>query len=1311
MKKLKKHLAPLKREGKIKNWYDRKIVPGKNWEQEIDENINKANIILLLLSASFIASDYCYEKEMKRALERHKNGEAYVIPVFLKPFDWTTDAPFAKLQGLPTDAKPITTWKNRDDAFKDVAIGIRAIIEDGYESKNLWEYQGQGSDWGVAPDVPFLFGREREIEQLRDWIIDDGCHVVVIVGMGGLGKTVLASKFSKDLASDEDIVHEENFLKKGEAGKTLLSTDFSKKHEWQFERVIWRKFIDDPPIDRFLSDLNRALLGQSERDLPESLSDQISILIDYLNKHRCLLVFDNIETILESGSGSMEYRKNRAGYKKLFERIAQENHCSCLLITSRERLKHLYNLSGSEMPLRFLELTGLTPGEGKKIFSKIGYFEGKSNEWKYLINYYGGNPLALKVVAHFILDVYNGSISKFLNSEDKVKVKDIQDLLDSQIKRFEKDKNGNRTIEMNILYWLAISRISITIDDLERDVVDYQTKKNIGSALQNLLKWLPLEKSKEGFTIQPVFMEHVTKRFVKKIVEEIETIQPDLLKSYPLIKVTQSEHLREKQTNVILEQICSELSDKLGKKTFIANMTQIALLPQVKMNVKHSDYLAGNILNLLVHLKSDLSKMDFTGLSIRQAYLKNCELHGIKFCNSVFRDCVFASTFANIRSVAFSPDSKYLATGSVDSEVLLWEVNGLRLIRGHREHTGCVLCVASWQPDKDSDDLLIASGSDDKTVRIWSVKTGRREALPKKHSGWVMSVSFSPDGRFLACGCANGNMIVWDISKKEIHFSKDDHKDRIGSVAFSQNGKYLASGSEDWTIKIYDTLTGEYKGTLSEHSNRVFTIDFFEKNGKTMLASGSEDLTIKIWDIENETCLATMEGHKDRIRSISVSPDGKTIASGSQDKTIRLWDINTKKQIRLLDGHTNRIRSVVYSPNGGIIASVADDQTLRLWDSNSGHLLSSLLGYTSRIKSIAFDPNLKEDKMRFVCGSEDRSLRLWNLNTRGQKLKQKFKLRGHNGGVWAVAFNKDGTKIISGSDDQTLRIWNNKTGKLEKIIPPFGPSHYPEGHKHRIFALSFSLDRRFFASACEDQDVRIWDARSWRYLCTLLENDKEHTHDNGVTSVAFDKEATFLATGSDDKTVKLWEVKDWKHKVTIHAHIERVNAVAFSPDGTILASGSKDKAIKIWNIEKLLSNDPKSCIQNLAGHKSGILCLAFHPTQKKLASGSSDNTIIIWDMQTWKPKWNLKGHNAQVNTLAYSLDGRFLISGSDDDYIIIWDTETGKLKYKLRADRLYEGMDISGTTGLKEAEVESLRVLGAVWDETNPPEPDNPMTQ
>lgn len=169
---LEKHLSILKRKGVIDGWHDRRIDPGAEWEKEIDTHLNNASIILFLVSADFIASEYCWNVEVKRALERHEAGVARVIPVILRPVDWT-EAPFGKLQALPRDAKPITTWANQDEAFVDITRGIRNAIERaGVGSLQTARRSGQ---WVMVLSATIDDHNQAQVEAIVD-------HLRVIAG-------------------------------------------------------------------------------------------------------------------------------------------------------------------------------------------------------------------------------------------------------------------------------------------------------------------------------------------------------------------------------------------------------------------------------------------------------------------------------------------------------------------------------------------------------------------------------------------------------------------------------------------------------------------------------------------------------------------------------------------------------------------------------------------------------------------------------------------------------------------------------------------------------------------------------------------------------------------------------------------------------------------------------------------------------------------------------------------------------------------------------------------------------------------------
>ncbi|MCP5116415.1 MAG: toll/interleukin-1 receptor domain-containing protein, partial [bacterium] len=190
---LEDHLALLKRNGLIKVWHDRRITAGKEWAGQIDQHLNTAQVILLLVSAKFLASDYCYDKELTRALERHEAGAARVIPVILRPVDWEL-APFRKLQALPTDGRPVTTWEDSDEAFTVIAKQLRKAIEQlSSEAPAPKPDRAPATPPRSPEQTPFFTGREEVLTGLRKAM--ESSAKAALSGIGGVGKTQTALEY------------------------------------------------------------------------------------------------------------------------------------------------------------------------------------------------------------------------------------------------------------------------------------------------------------------------------------------------------------------------------------------------------------------------------------------------------------------------------------------------------------------------------------------------------------------------------------------------------------------------------------------------------------------------------------------------------------------------------------------------------------------------------------------------------------------------------------------------------------------------------------------------------------------------------------------------------------------------------------------------------------------------------------------------------------------------------------------------------------------------------------------------------------
>ncbi len=310
-----------------------------------------------------------------------------------------------------------------------------------------------------------------------------------------------------------------------------------------------------------------------------------------------------------------------------------------------------------------------------------------------------------------------------------------------------------------------------------------------------------------------------------------------------------------------------------------------------------------------------------------------------------------------------------LASASNDGTVRFWDVASGNNIASLNAHSGSVRSVA-FSPDGK----LLASGGDRVAfrdvpetggrvyryhgeIKLWNVSTGKNTAtfaLDGKEAT-PLSVTFSPDGRTLASGrpgeygpeVGTGEIKLWDIATGKNTATRKVSSGYVYQVVFSPDGQMLASGGGRpeylGEVKLWNVATRKNTATFSgksqigigtdvgRESNLVYSVAF-SPDGKIVAAGGWDNDSIKLWDVVTGRNTATLRGHTNSVWSVAYSANGKTIASGSRDQTVRLWDVATGKNTSTLKGHTDGVTTVAFSPDGTVLASGGDDSTIRLWD-------------------------------------------------------------------------------------------------------------------------------------------------------------------------------------------------------------------------------------------------------------------------------------------------------------------------------------------------------------------------------------------
>ena len=578
--------------------------------------------------------------------------------------------------------------------------------------------------------------------------------------------------------------------------------------------------------------------------------------------------------------------------------------------------------------------------------------------------------------------------------------------------------------------------------------------------------------------------------------------------------------------------------------------------------------------------------------------------------------------------VAFSPDGKYVLTGSEDDTARLWDRQTGQEIRqfsclhivyqvafspdGHTILTNCGdPSIRLWDPQTGEklyqfsppdftdqpvfsrDGKYVLAASRDAVVWKWDVKTGQlvqRIDMPLLARSRLF---VSPDGKYVLTQAFSDNVVrLWSLGKTITEVQTLPFDDLFSwSVAFSSDNRYILVGYSGGMVLVWDTVSGQVVQRLKGHTSAVTSITF-SPDGKKVL-TGSADKTVRLWDWQTGTELLRLS-QSNQVYASAFSSDGKYVLAGASDGTVRLWDTYPHPKLPVFTGHTAVVSAVSFSPDGKLLATGGSDG-MRLWDVGSGQLIHAFPEAGFINYGVKFSP----DGRYLVSGNWSGVAMVWNVSSR-ERVNQFDLPTVTSAGINDLAFSPDGKRILVGGFDDsifsTAHVYDLQTGNL--TVAAF------VGHQmsDTVTRVAFSPDGQYMLTAHQGGLVRLWDSHAGKPVGELM------GHTDAVNSAAFSPDGKYIATASNDKTVRLWSVKTREEIRQFTGHTELVWSVTFAADGKTIVTASADGTARLWDVQSGKE------LRRFVGHTAGVENLAISPDGKHLATVSDDGTARLWDV-------------------------------------------------------------------------------------------------
>jgi len=572
------------------------------------------------------------------------------------------------------------------------------------------------------------------------------------------------------------------------------------------------------------------------------------------------------------------------------------------------------------------------------------------------------------------------------------------------------------------------------------------------------------------------------------------------------------------------------------------------------------------------------------------------------------------------------------------------------------------------------DGKLLAVGSADGSIRLFTVRGQLTRRL--RQGGPVTSMSFSKNGALVLGAGKDGSARIWRTRDgAPVHVLRHDRA--VESAAFSPDASLVVTASDDRTARIWRTADGTQLQVL-HHPHAVVGAVFDPAHRRVATVSGGE---VRIFDVASGQELHQLA--EAGVTSVAFSPDGALLATASNDHTARLWSAASGQLVHRFEHYRARVVGVAFTHDGDRLVTAGTDGAARVWDVRAGQRVAVIGRQEGIVTRASFSPAEPEepDAKWVVTSSRDGTAQV----AKAESGAQWARLLGHKGPVTTATFSPDGRLVATGSEDGTARVWDANTYPQLSIIGR---------HEGPANTASFSPDGTLAVSAGDDGTARIWRIRDRSLLAGLRTRGR-------VTDASFSPDGKLVVTASADGTARLW-TSAGRPLRTLH-HRGPVRTAAFSTDGRLLVTASADGTARVWRVSdgkplhvlrvgagpvvkasfshdarfvvaigaelvaQVFRTEDGKALSTLGGHTGPLVDASFSPDDTKVVTASVDHTAQLWNARTARLLHVLKGHRGPLTSAEFSPDGTLVVTASRDSDARVWDVATGTSQHTLRA--------------------------------------------